>query len=177
MLFDIIIFFVLIIIINGVARKFALGCVFYKNHLRYVSSFSVWSQHYPSCSCFFLFWPNTPRFIWCMHMYVCVFSLQSTYLKIRRFLDDRRQLFCESTQQQPLALYMCVLVLELAKSRLAVFGSWSLLRVENRWQLLIYDDDTGVLINEIKKNSKLLLWSMEWWWWHLKALLLQIIPL
>lgn len=71
-----------------------------------------------------------------------------------------------------------MLVLELAKSRLAVFGSWSLLRVENRWQLLLYDD-TGELINEIKKTVicfyDLCMYGI--WWWHLKALLLQIIPL
>lgn len=80
---------------------------------------------------------------------MCVFSTE--YIPKNQAIPRRRQLFCESTQQQPLALYVCVLVLELAKSRLAVFGSWSLLRVENRWQLLLYDD-TGELINEIKKT-------------------------
>lgn len=82
---------------------------------------------------------------------VCVFSPQSTYLKIRRFLDDSCFVSQLSSNHLP-GICVCVLVLELAKSRLAVFGSWSLLRVENRWQLLLYDD-TGVLINEIQKNS------------------------
>lgn len=86
-----------------------------------------------------------------MYVCVCVFSPQSTYLKIRRFLDDSCFVSQLSSNHLP-GICVCVLVLELAKSRLAVFGSWSLLRVENRWQLLLYDD-TGVLINEIQKNS------------------------